>query len=181
MNSENRLVKKNAANLAGVLGKLLKSKTDCPEALHKEYSKTKKCLDSLLETMDNLAPEKDYKYYEYQVLSEEGYKTFQKLVGESMTVIEACAYLGITEGVARNILHVSDHLVAVKAKYTNGRHRMFISKKSVEKFKDQLIHNPLGRGILSLYTTPPKAEDRVPEEIVCCDSSINSKLRRYVV
>lgn len=121
-------------------------------------------------------------YYEYLTISPAGLNKFKEKYPETVTVVEARNILGFgtSETQVRNILHLSNHLIAVKARASNNYGVIYISKQSVMNLKDMLLHNPLGARLIRDFRTVRKEEIKSIKKLITLDEELNNSLAEFV-
>ena len=145
-----------------------------------KYAVLIQAADDLLDLYHESEQTTPVKWYEYRLIDGEGVKVFEQKYGELISVPEAISLLGfgINEQILRNILHLTDYIVAVKAKLPKAHSKLRISKKSVLDFKKALVLNP---GLLLGLKSSCKKGMAPLEAIITTDKELEKELEPFVI
>lgn len=177
-------VRKYAEMLRQVLATDIRLDRSLSDSLQDRYKESLSAVESLLGEISKTLPEKKT-YFEFQTLSMEGAQRFRQMCGETISTTDLRDILGsgnVTETIARNLLHHSDSLAAVKARTAGNRTQIFISKESALRLRDSMKEYPGGiMSFLYPYRVASGKDDRNVLKVACTDRDIDLKLRPYIL
>ena len=145
-----------------------------------KYDVLIKALDDLLELYHESEKMTPAIWYDYLQVNEDGLHLFEQECGDLVSVPEAISLigLGVNEQILRNILHLTDYLVAVKCKLPRTHGKIFISKKSALEFKKALA---LNFGLLLGLRSPLKKGIAPLKRVATTDEKLNEQLTPYLL